>query len=743
MCASLCIQSTAFALFYTPISSLQVPVEELRIQLAAHADALRARLVEVVNEDYDEFVSLSTKLVDVDSAVASLQEPLLEMKGRVEAAKATVASQAAKLHEGLQRRQAAAAARSLLELAQDAVHVMSKVEKLLAELPAERITVGEDGMLDDSQHEALEAMCRLLDRLCSEVSRLHFYAARGEDLAVVRQMGPRTERAAASLESELGSTLRVVLAAQNPSAMAVLLHAYSSLGRPEAAEAVVREELVLPVVGEAVSEAASRAADGDHSGAASVGSSGPSLAVLLPAVSAALREHVGPFLELAMSPAAGSQTFDFLGGSVLPEVLAAVDAACPNAYSPGLPDAFHANYLAVLAFLDDLETFCPTHAQVERLRASQAYVGLQKKWNLAVYFSLRYQDVATALEDTLTTTGMAPREGPDGQPGGFAYVATAAAWKALQSCTDAGIFLPPLADRFLRLVLQVVTRYSTWIGEGLRSAEGPDSNGTQAPQEEGAVAAEGRWGAGASAEQLVRLWRDIAALQAAIHGDLLQDLLTLVRGPDPADSTAGAVAEEAIVAAFADCSTGLAAAAHITLNAAADVLVTKCCEALKQLRGIVATFRMTARSPPTRPAQYAITILTPLRDFVAGPGAECLDSAGRATLARAVVDGVAMQYCQLASSTLSTVRKTESSLRRLKSRKVGGGATPEGGDAGAAPDIDKMIEMQLALDVAEFKSKAEECGVLPGELASLEELTAAVAPVDEDAEGAPGAQAAL
>ena len=38
------------------------------------------QLFEVINEDYDDFVSLSTKLVNVDSAVLRMQKPLLEIQ---------------------------------------------------------------------------------------------------------------------------------------------------------------------------------------------------------------------------------------------------------------------------------------------------------------------------------------------------------------------------------------------------------------------------------------------------------------------------------------------------------------------------------------------------------------------------------------------------------------------------------------------------------------------------------------
>ena len=42
--------------------------------------AAGSQLVEVINEDYADFVSLSTKLVNVDGAVLRMQKPLLELR---------------------------------------------------------------------------------------------------------------------------------------------------------------------------------------------------------------------------------------------------------------------------------------------------------------------------------------------------------------------------------------------------------------------------------------------------------------------------------------------------------------------------------------------------------------------------------------------------------------------------------------------------------------------------------------
>ncbi len=66
----------------------------------------------------------------------------------------------------------------------------------------------------------------------------------------------------------------------------------------------------------------------------------------------------------------------------------------PGVFSPGVPTAFHAHFLAATAFLQQLEGMCQTRATLERLRACPAYSAYLKKWNLAVYFSLLYQDIA-------------------------------------------------------------------------------------------------------------------------------------------------------------------------------------------------------------------------------------------------------------------------------------------------------------------------------------------------------------
>lgn len=62
------------------------------------------------------------------------------------------------------------------------------------------------------------------------------------------------------------------------------------------------------------------------------------------------------------------------------------------------------------------------------------------------------------------------------------------------------------------------------------------------------------------------------------------------------------------------------------------------------------------------------------------------------------MDGVTQRYQGVVDDTLTTVRRTESSLKRLKTRRA---TDNTGGDAAAGDGntTDKMISRQLFLDV--------------------------------------------
>ncbi|KAK9863414.1 hypothetical protein WJX84_010713 [Apatococcus fuscideae] len=58
----------------------QVPLEMLSQQLETYLTTLKNKLVEVINQDYNDFISLSSKLINVDGAVMRMRMSLLTVK---------------------------------------------------------------------------------------------------------------------------------------------------------------------------------------------------------------------------------------------------------------------------------------------------------------------------------------------------------------------------------------------------------------------------------------------------------------------------------------------------------------------------------------------------------------------------------------------------------------------------------------------------------------------------------------
>jgi hypothetical protein len=63
---------------------LRVPLQTLRSDLSAHLQELQATLVDLINRDYNDLVSMSTSLVGIDDKIARLGLPIGHLKEQFE-----------------------------------------------------------------------------------------------------------------------------------------------------------------------------------------------------------------------------------------------------------------------------------------------------------------------------------------------------------------------------------------------------------------------------------------------------------------------------------------------------------------------------------------------------------------------------------------------------------------------------------------------------------------------------------
>ena len=83
------------------------------------------------------------------------------------------------------------------------------------------------------------------------------------------------------------------------------------------------------------------------------------------------------------------------------------------------------------------------------MRTHPTYAAFQRRWQLPVYFQLRWKEIIGSLEETLTHP---PKEL---QAEGFVSVQASAFFHAMQSIWSGKVYIPELSHRFWRLTLQV------------------------------------------------------------------------------------------------------------------------------------------------------------------------------------------------------------------------------------------------------------------------------------------------
>lgn len=685
-----------------------VPLETLSSQLQKYLTVLKGKLVEVINEDYNDFVSLSTKLVNVDGAVTQMQKPLLTLKDKLISAQAAVQSELNALNQGLQRRQQAAKVKALLELMQDTAHVMSKVEKLLAEVDALIAQQGHNNLTRD----ALDSHTRLYERVASEVSRLKYFLAKGDQLPILQQLQPRADSAVERLSNLLRQALDTALKEGHQSAVLHCLQAYTAVGDTHSAEQVVQQALVVPLVESVIAEEQ----EGRALGAAPASDQ---LSPVLEAMLTRVQAECGELLRTTMAPQSSLQSFDFLGNSILAAVDHQVASCLPGAFSPGVPISFISNYRAAMHFLDQLECMCTTKTAFQALRDSPAYDSFLRRWKLSVYFSLRFQEIAGPLEASvaLPSLTLVTQEQQSSNSLQLQLQPSLSLWHALHRCTADGVYLEPLADKFARLALQLLARYAFWVAEGIAFKS---DSGAATPSQEGLVNPQGdrSWAGRASPEQLALVRADLDSLAVWTENQYWPEMQQRL-------SFLPTQVVDSIGSSFQEAQNSIKAQAGPVKDAIVSILLDRCLTVLRQLRGITATYRMTARPLPTRPSHYVGGVLQPLRAFLGTDAGKCLQPSAQQEVAEGVAATVSQQYAIMVSELLDMLQKTEQSLARVRRNKPADSAAA--GDGSELSNIQK-ISLQLFLDVKEFGVQMQKHNVQPSSLTEYQDLWCIVAP---------------
>ncbi|WWC64715.1 uncharacterized protein I303_107326 [Kwoniella dejecticola CBS 10117] len=661
------------------LSRLHIPLEELRGELREYLNELKEELVKLINEDYEEFISLGTGLRGEEGRLKGLQGPMVTIRNEIEGVRDVLLEHQQKVQSKLDERSALREEKALLDLLQRLFDTLTRAETLLDTTP-------------DEEHGSAKMITRVAGEYTQVVYLLN--KARAEDCAIVDIVEERIDKIKSRLSKDLATLLTAELAEPSIPRLKQCLRTYELIEGWEEAEGVVRQAvrsycratitpscLTVPTTPTAPKTPHSASNPLDKSLRLPLEYTSP-LASLYNTILGQM-ETYQPLLQIADDI---SEKFGFFAKIIWTETATAlIDNLGSTIFAAGRPDELHKHYTTTHKFMDLLEQIAPSTRNVLAMRTSPSYETFERRWQLPVYFQLRWKEIVGTLEAALNGAGN-DRFATTG--GDWAMNATAGIWAALQTTWSDDVFIDELAPRFWRLSLQIIARHGTYLRTTLETFSIGEEDTAQ----------------------------EDAALKFAASAIVDLDRLKIK------------VSEIETV-------TSLGLTEHLTLpitpysTVLLQILTRRCTDPLKLIRSIASQFRASP-SPGTNAQQkpqasyFVPNVLRPLHTLYTSYPA--LKEQYGVEWNNQILDTVLVNY----SSILGSVKKTEDLLRKHRKSKKNNltsffSSSNASTDATGENDKDKEEERfrnQMVLDMNTLKEDAKSLQVKVEGLSSWREL---------------------
>ncbi|KAI9507427.1 COG complex component [Russula earlei] len=811
------------------LSRVHTSLPDLRGELRDYLSVLKEELVQLINDDYEAFISLSTDLRGEGARLERLRWPLGDLKSQILESRQELALVQDAIQSKLNNR-------SSLRDEKAYLHLLLKISESVTRLESLLLITSPDGpsspeiknrplkplgiLNEDTDDRPRGNRAKHLVRVATEYTQLLYHVSKAQAdtrSAFVDEMQGRINRIQSTLSSDLDhlfsetvstlgtSKLTETDKAKRMADLTECLRTYDALQLWRDAEDVLRRDILREFVKKTIFPGALQvplspflpqtpfsiredrrvpdAVQTPHvpftafasqtspfNAAPRLDERENPLAVLYNSILAFVERDLKHIMDVAerISARVGldagcaddAKGFEVLANVIWAEIARALmDELGSALFATGRPDEFRKNHETTQSFIRSLQYIAHSPRAIRAMITHPIFLTFERRWQLPVYFQLRWKEIVTRLEDILSTSKLEPESSSRrAEISPFTLSSSAAVWSAITTCWDGNVYVPQLAHRFWKLTLQILSRYRTWIqnslphfpldyGKSLPSAneklptpgETPkiaSRSSTPIPQAEGSssetTAMEGtllRQCAAVIADvkllesQMWVLWRDEIS---SIHASLSVEEEAVSENVR-ADGTYFTV--DALRAALQNL-TNLVPSLSSQVT---SILIRRASEALQPVRSMPLQFRaMSNKRPPSEPSFFVPEVMRPVRAFFGlesgiGPGASSKEELMK-PCAEEVFEAVVQKYIFY----MTAMRKKEESLRKLKK-----GKKPTFSLFGGAPKEDdgrdeERIRQQMVLDVEAFGKDAETLGVdVQGSanFRSLHEL--AIAPLND------------
>ncbi|KAJ1751054.1 hypothetical protein LPJ79_002390 [Coemansia sp. RSA 1821] len=720
---------------------------DMQTELSEQLQSVRRSLYSLINERYQDFLGLGTSLSGLDTSIASLREPLTEIKGEIQSAHLELQTELDHLDSRLAYRTQLREKKQMLRLFLDLGQLLERASMILQEAKA-----------TTEQTDYIKC----LERAAVDLSQIRYFAKKGEGLPFVVNAQPRIEQVEQSLldalEQFLSSCAKryVELATASKAEEADMyemarniaqsLRAYSAVEETDKAELILRSSMVQPFAKRIFGSQPGRGMGLDP---AKFSDMLQQVLQFVKAVGVPLIRDI----EAHMSASSGSTGYHFATHVFWQEIATSMMDSLPLVFVPGMPARFHKNYQTACSFVSAFgdvfsladDAFKDGVSEYEVLALDPTFIEFHRKWQLLAYFSIQKKLIVGALEDSNfkdiheTTPGLENGQNDASRPqtpsmsskltkpnrdklepikrenGLLTEQAAQALW-AVSRCWSRDVYLVPLAANFWQLTVQVLLWYQHSVEKCIQQliqAQIADSE----------------------TDQLLQHIHDTYAVNAAVFKQI-RTICQLIPIASAHDSEGEKSMISSLGTAVTQALAPLEALVRKARDAIASTIVSQCTANLvSNLRRTTSQYRHTNRPPPTAASSFVSKLFTHMATMeIKIDGMESSNESAdfgsmiKQIMRNRVAKDVSREFAKVCLETLVTLSKTEASLQRLRSKSRGAGARVDTGYAGdlpvppgidlrgKAPDTDNdKIRRQIWLDVVQLSQIISDYGVEPSD----------------------------
>lgn len=616
-------------------------------------------MIELINQDYQDFVSLSANFVNLDKFINQIKDPLVELRDEIMGVRTSLQDCMGEINECLNEKRRFRQITKSLETLEVVRSTLERLKKLLSSIEQS----------DDKSHAIL------LERSALELIQLQFnakYCQHFLDEDAKTLIDEQEKLLLGILNEYFLSTL-----AKNDSSDDSLercLRIYYTLDQCRLAEKIFRKETFNYMENIICDRNLHNYPDGGLTGIYNE---------ILNFVSLKMKS----LLSLTRGKSMKIKGYNFLFNSFWSAIEERLETNLSSIFAPAIPEDFYHRYKCTIEFLKRIEMIIDDAELIQQFHQHEQYIRFHKRWNLPVYYLIRSQEIAMNLERTceLNYDSVLAPVANQIQVKVFLEIIN-----CIAKCWSDGIYLDQLFQNFLKITFQMVARGIRWTDDVIKMI----ATSNEPLKFEGIYAF------------LTVLHHDIGILILKfpqIEQLITQKIAENAMLNDKITSSALTKCFESPRASFEQCQRDIE-------NQIGKKLLLVCIKSIKNVQDIPRLFRKTNRDVPTKQLPYVDQIIGPVNDFVQAHGKSFQADAFQRIL-KDVFCKMTIQYYQSVNEVLTSVQKTEESIRRLKNLRERSQQALTVGSAGGnekqlMSDDDK-IRLQLQIDIRHYVSCIE------------------------------------